>query len=64
MMTPAQRLEIELLLANNASQPYQVSLYGGVAHGFGVRGNVSIPEDKFAKEAAFYQAVRWFSAWA
>ena len=64
MMPPARRLEIEGLLANNVTQPYQVNLYGGAAHGFGVRGDVSDPEQKFAKEAAFYQAVRWFSAWA
>jgi hypothetical protein len=48
----------------NTSQPYQVNLYGGTSHGFGVRANVSDPEQKFGKEAAFYQAVRWFNVWA
>jgi hypothetical protein len=54
---------MEALLASGA-QPYQFTLYGGTSHGFGVRGNVSDPQEKFGKEAAFYQAVRWFNAWA
>ncbi|KAK4232835.1 dienelactone hydrolase family-domain-containing protein [Achaetomium macrosporum] len=63
MMSPARRSQIEAMLANT-TQPYQVNLYGGTSHGFGVRANVSNPEEKFGKEAAFYQAVRWFDAWA
>ncbi|KAK1752705.1 dienelactone hydrolase family-domain-containing protein, partial [Echria macrotheca] len=55
MMDPARRSEIEQLLANNTTQPYQVSLYGGTSHGFGTRANISNPEEKFGKEAAFYQ---------
>ncbi|KAM7197484.1 Alpha/Beta hydrolase fold [Naviculisporaceae sp. PSN 640] len=64
MMPPARRSAIEGLLATSVAQPYQVNLYGGTAHGFGTRGNISDPEQKFGKEAAFYQAVRWFDAWA
>ncbi|KAL2133710.1 hypothetical protein VTI74DRAFT_1886 [Chaetomium olivicolor] len=63
MLLPARRSQIEAMLANT-TQPYQVNLYGGTSHGFGVRANVSDPEQKFGKEAAFYQAVRWFDAWA
>ena len=63
MLLSARRSLIEAMLANT-SQPYQVNLYGGTSHGFGVRANVSDPEQKFGKEAAFYQAVRWFNAWA
>jgi dienelactone hydrolase len=40
--------------------PYQVALYGGVDHGFAVRTDLSIREKKFAKESAYFQAVRWF----
>jgi len=40
--------------------PYQVTLYGGVEHGFAVRTDLSIREKKFAKESAYFQAVRWF----
>ncbi|TLD29690.1 Elongation factor [Venturia nashicola] len=40
--------------------PYQVTLYGGVEHGFAVRTDLKIKEKKFAKESAYFQAVRWF----
>jgi len=43
--------------------PYQISLYGSVNHGFGVRANVSDKRAKFAKEEAYLQAVRWFDTW-
>lgn len=62
-MPPARRAQIEALL-QATTQEYQVSLYGGTDHGFGVRANISDPRQKFGKEAAFYQAVRWFDAWA
>ena len=63
MMPPARRSEIEALL-QNTTLPYQVALYGGTSHGFGVRANVSDPQQRFGKESAFFQAVRWFDAWA
>ncbi|KAL8408329.1 hypothetical protein RB594_006942 [Gaeumannomyces avenae] len=50
-------------LLQQADIPFQISLYSGTSHGFGVRANVSDPQQKFAKEAAFFQAVRWFNAW-
>ncbi|KAI1817658.1 dienelactone hydrolase [Poronia punctata] len=59
---PSRRAEIEGLLLNT-TQPYSVALYGSVSHGFGVRANVSDPRQKFAKEEAFFQAVRWFDTW-
>lgn len=62
MNTPAKRAEIEALL-HNTTQAYQVALYSGTSHGFGVRANTSDPVQKFGKEAAFVQAVRWFDAW-
>jgi hypothetical protein len=43
--------------------PYQISLYGSVSHGFGVRANVSDKRAKFAKEEAYLQAVRWMDTW-
>ncbi|KAI1347073.1 dienelactone hydrolase [Xylaria sp. FL0043] len=62
MMPPARRSEIEALLLNT-TQAYTLSLYGSVSHGFGVRANVSDPRQKFGKEQAFFQAVRWFDTW-
>ncbi|PSR78958.1 dienelactone hydrolase family-domain-containing protein [Coniella lustricola] len=61
LMPPSLRAELEALLLN-ISSPYQLSLYSGVEHGFGVRANVSDPVQKFAKETAFLQAVRWFTS--
>ncbi|MCJ1228293.1 hypothetical protein MMC12_004954 [Toensbergia leucococca] len=40
--------------------PYQITLYGGVSHGFAMRGDVGVRVQRFAKEAAFLQAVGWF----
>ncbi|KAK0645798.1 acyl-CoA N-acyltransferase [Cercophora newfieldiana] len=59
MMSPARRSEIEALLAKG-SAPWQVNLYSGTNHGFGVRANISDPEQLAGKEEAFLQAVRWF----
>lgn len=60
LLPASLRAELEALLLN-ISSPYQVNLYSGVQHGFGVRANVSDPVQKFAKESAFLQAVRWFN---
>lgn len=39
---------------------YYISLSSGVAHGFSVRGDVSIPIVKFAKEEVFRNSLSWF----
>ncbi|KAJ6444999.1 dienelactone hydrolase [Purpureocillium lavendulum] len=44
-------------------QPYQISLYGGVEHGFAVRCNEEIPVERFARDQAFRQAAAWFDEW-
>jgi len=59
LFTAAARAEAEAVLAG-VGQPYQVNLYSGTQHGFGVRANMSDPQQKYAKEQAFLQAVRWF----
>ncbi|KAK4244226.1 dienelactone hydrolase family-domain-containing protein [Corynascus novoguineensis] len=53
------RLALEKALAA-AGYPYQVNLYSGTEHAFGVRVPLDDPEQKYAKEEAFSQAVRWF----
>ncbi|KAK8022767.1 alpha/beta-hydrolase [Apiospora rasikravindrae] len=60
---PARRQEMENLF-DNLTTPWQVDLYSGAMHGFAVRGNLSDPQMRFAKETAFIQAVRWFQFWA
>ncbi|KAI5859803.1 alpha/beta-hydrolase [Durotheca rogersii] len=63
LLPPERRLQIEAELLQTGL-PYSVALYGGTRHGFGVRANVSNPQEKFGKEEAFFQAIRWFRAWA
>jgi dienelactone hydrolase len=41
-------------------KPFQINLFGGVAHGFAVRSDLSIPVDKYGKEESFWQATAWF----
>lgn len=62
-MPPDARHALEMNLFAT-SQPVSFATYGGTLHGFGVRANVSIPEQKFGKEEAFIQAVRFFNVWA
>jgi len=59
IFTAEKRHRSEELLPKTG-QPWQINLYSGVEHGFAVRGDVSNKEVKFAKEAAFTQAVVWF----
>lgn len=56
----AKRHESEEILAKTG-QPYQINLFSGVEHGFAVRADISKPIIRFAKEAAFTQAVAWFN---
>ena len=61
-LPPARRHEIEDLLAKKKAT-YQINLYAGVSHGFGVRVDLESQVQVFAKEAAFYQALLWFNEW-
>ena len=63
LMSDDKRHQLEGFLKQNKN-PYSVALYSGTNHGFGVRANVSNPQEKFGKEEAFFQAVRWFDVWA
>lgn len=59
IFTVEQRQESEAKLAEiNAT--YQINVFGGVEHGFSVRGDMKDPKQKFAKEQAFHQAIAWF----
>jgi dienelactone hydrolase len=40
--------------------PYQINLFSGTEHGFAVRGDPKVKQQRFAKERAFQQAVDWF----
>lgn len=47
-------------ILKETKQPWQINLFSGVEHGFAVRGDVNVKQQKFAKEQAFLQAVAWF----
>lgn len=50
-----------ILNANNIT--FQTNLYSQAPHGFAVRPNLTIPQQAYAKQASFVQAVTWFDAW-
>ncbi|KAF9692660.1 hypothetical protein EKO04_009355 [Ascochyta lentis] len=50
-----------ILNANNIT--FQTNLYAQAPHGFAVRPNMTIPQQTYAKQASFVQAVTWFNAW-
>lgn len=62
LLTTERRLEIENLLTQ-VGQPFSVSMFGGTEHGFAVRANLSDPQQKYGKESAFVQAIRFFDLW-
>lgn len=57
----AKRNAEAILESKNAI--FQSTLYAQAVHGFAVRANLSIPAQKFAKDASYLQAVTWFDAW-
>lgn len=59
IFTDEQRHESEAILKEIAV-PHQVNVYGGTSHGFAVRADLKVPQQKYAKEQAFYQALAWF----
>ena len=63
LFTTEKRHKSEEIL-KAAGVPYQINLFSGVQHGFAVRCDLTIKENKFAKEAAFLQAIQWFEEYA
>lgn len=57
---PAEKRHQSEEILKKTGKPYQINLYSGVEHGFGVRGDVNKKVVKYAKESAFLQAVQWF----
>ncbi|KAL2204833.1 alpha/beta-hydrolase [Sarocladium strictum] len=58
---PAEKRHASERILAESSQPYQVTLYSGVSHGFAVRGDITNRRQVFAKKQAFSQAVVWFN---
>jgi sterol O-acyltransferase len=60
---PAEKRHESEVILKEVKQPYQINLYSGVEHGFAVRCEISLPQQKYAKESAFLQACAWFDEW-
>jgi len=54
-----KRVESEKIIAS-LSIPWQINVYGGVEHGFALKGDLTKKEVQFATDQAFDQAVSWF----
>ena len=63
IMTAELRHKTEEILSKKSPLPYQLCLYSNVEHGFAVRTDLNVRACRFAKEGAFFQAVRWFDEW-
>lgn len=48
---------------NETGITWQSTIYSGTGHGFAVRANISDPQQLFAQESAYLQAVRWLDTW-
>ena len=60
---PELRAQTEAKLKEIGAR-YQVDLFSGVSHGFSVRGDITNPVVKYAKEKAFCDQVYWFDYFA
>lgn len=59
IFTTDKRHASEVILIKT-NVPWEIDLYGAVSHGFAVRGDLKDEKLRYAMEAAFEQAVRWF----
>ena len=57
---PAEKRHETEVILKDVKLPYQINLYSGVEHGFAVRCDIKVPQQKYAKESAFLQACGWF----
>ncbi|CAN9283988.1 unnamed protein product [Alternaria alternata] len=57
-----QRYDADRLLTGN-NVTYEQTLYSGAPHGFGVRVDANIPRQRYAKQSAYIQALKWFDFW-
>lgn len=57
---PAEKRHKSEEILIKTGQPWQINLYSGVDHGYAVRADLSDKWQKWTKEQAFEQAVRWF----
>jgi hypothetical protein len=58
-----RRATEDVLFKKTKPIPFQVVVYGGTGHGFSLQTEFMSSKTKFAKEAAFSQAVQWLNQW-
>ncbi|ETN43731.1 uncharacterized protein HMPREF1541_02890 [Cyphellophora europaea CBS 101466] len=66
IFTAAHRRRSEEILAQRGIEEgvaWQINLYGGVSHGFAVRGDREDRRQRWAMEGAARQAGEWFEVW-
>lgn len=59
IFTPESRFKSEQIL-NKSGVDYEIDLFSGVQHGFAIRGDRSIPANKYAAEKALLDHITWF----
>ncbi|KAK9470385.1 dienelactone hydrolase family-domain-containing protein [Dipodascopsis tothii] len=57
---PEEKRHVSEAILKEIGATYSLTLYSSVEHGFAVRSDLAVPNNKWAKEAAFIQAVTWF----
>jgi dienelactone hydrolase len=62
ILPPEKRRETEGMLTKSGAT-WMSTVFSGTNHGFSVRGDLTVKEVRFAKEAAFIGAVSWFKEW-
>ncbi|CCH46616.1 Carboxymethylenebutenolidase [Wickerhamomyces ciferrii] len=63
IFTDDLRRETELKLREIKAR-YQIDFFGGVSHGYSVRGDISNEVVKYAKEKTLYDQLYWFNTFA
>lgn len=59
LFTADLRHKSETILTKTG-QLWQINIFSGVSHGYGIRADLSVKQNKYAKEQAFLQALAWY----
>ncbi|CAH6722372.1 protein Aim2p [[Candida] jaroonii] len=62
IFTVELRHKTEEILSKKEGVSWELTLFAGVSHGFAVRGDISIPQVKYAKEKALTDQLAFFAA--
>ncbi|KAH9203734.1 dienelactone hydrolase family protein [Leptodontidium sp. 2 PMI_412] len=59
LFTADLRHKSETILTKTG-QLWQINIFSGVSHGYGIRADLTVKQNKYAKEQAFLQALAWY----